>query len=45
MHLHPVQDKAEIARVFPVSAITEQGIRDAVSAGNDPISLFDYHLS
>lgn len=32
MHFHPVQDAAEIARVFPISAITEQGIKEAVGS-------------
>ena len=28
---HLVQDKAEIARVFSVSAVTENGIKDALT--------------
>jgi hypothetical protein len=29
-HFHLVQDKAEIARVFSISAITEHGMKDAL---------------
>ena len=40
-HFHLVQDKAEIARVFSISAITEHGMKDAlISVMNAPPKTF-----